>query len=490
MDAEEQHAVEEHDRGHRLDEPGEHRAEIMDGTPLRAGVPLGRGGGFFVPRRAWYVQSDFRRLSHHSTISRPPENSPMRARWSSPSLVLAVGFAGRRAEDWPGWRGPAGRRHRDRHRLPAHVDRDREREVEDRTARDGHSSPVVSKGKVFVTGCVEAEKKRVLYCVDRTTGKIQWEKVAVVSDLEKKHSENSWASSTPAADGERVYVTFLDKPQMRVYCYDYAGNLLWEKNPGEFHSVHGFCSPPMLYKDLVIVNGDQDAPEGQAAFIVALDKKTGEESWRIDRPNKLRSYCPPVVIDAAGKKQLVLTGSKCVASYDPDTGKQHWIIDGPTEQFVSSMVLHDGVLLMTAGFPDHWVMAIDPTGSGNVTKTHVLWSKQNEGGYVPSPVAHDGKLFLVDDKGMASCWDVKTGKQDWKERLSRQGPPRLRGRGRRPHLLHVADDGMTFVLKASDEFELLAKNPLGETVFASPAFSDGEIFIRGAKHLWCVGEKK
>ena len=106
----------------------------------------------------------------------------------------------------------------------------------------------------------------------------------------------------------------------------------------------------MLYKDLVIVNGDQDAPKG-SAYIVALDRKTGEEKWRIDRPNKLRSYCPPVVVDAAGKKQLVLTGSKCVASYDPDTGKQHWIIDGPTEQFVSSMVLHDGVLLMTAGYP-------------------------------------------------------------------------------------------------------------------------------------------
>ena len=152
--------------------------------------------------------------------------------------------------------------------------------------------------------------------------------------------------------------------------------------------MHGFCSPPMLYKDLVIVNGDQDAPDGQTAYIVALDKQTGEEKWRIDRPNKLRSYCPPVVVDAAGKKQMVLTGSKCVASYDPDTGKQHWIIDGPTEQFVSSMVLHDGVLLMTAGYPVHWVMAIDPAGSGNVTKTHVLWSKKNEGGYVPSPVAH------------------------------------------------------------------------------------------------------
>ncbi len=403
------------------------------------------------------------------------------------AILAVTGLA--TAEDWAGWRGPRA-----------------DGTVTDKgfalkwTAKDnvkwkfelsgtGHSSPVVSKGKVFVAGCVEADKKRVLYCVDRDTGKLLWEKTSVVSDLESKHGQNSWASSTPVADGERVYITFWDKPQMRVYCYDYSGKLVWEKNPGEFHSVHGFCSPPMLYKDLVIVNGDQDAPKGQTAYIVALDKKTGAEKWRTERPNKLRSYCPPVVVEAAGKKQLVLTGSKCVASYDPDTGKQLWIIDGPTEQFVSSVVMHDGVLLLTAGFPVYWVMAIDPSGTGNVSKTHVLWSKKNEGGYVPSPVAHAGKLFLVDDKGLASCWDVKTGKQYWQEQLSRakHHASAVAADGR---IYLTSDEGITFVLKAGDEYELLAKNPLGESVYASPAFSNGDIFIRGAKHLWCITEKK
>jgi outer membrane protein assembly factor BamB len=192
-----------------------------------------------------------------------------------------------------------------------------------------------------------------------------------------------------------------------------------------------------------------------------------------------------VVVTVNGKPQLVLTGSKCVASYDPDTGAENWIVNGPTEQFVSSVVLHDGVLLLTAGFPDHWVMAIDPTGRGNVTKTNVLWSKPKEGGYVPSPVAHAGKLFLVDDKGAASCWDVKTGKQYWKERLGGSGhhASAVAADGR---VYLTADDGVTHVLKADDEYEPLAKNPLKEPVFASPAFSDGEIFIRGAKHLWCI----
>ena len=407
-------------------------------------------------------------------------------------LVVSVGVAlagWTAAEDWPGWRGPRSDGTVTETGFPLTWTAKDNVRWKTELPGTGHSSPVVSKGKVFVAGCVEAEKKRVLYCVDRATGKILWEKAAVVSELEKKHNENSWASSTPAADGERVYITFLDKPHLRVFCYDHAGNLVWEKSPGEFHSQHGFCSPPMLYKDLVIVNGDQDAPKGLSAYIVAFDKKTGEEKWRADRPTKLRSYCPPVVIDAAGKKQLVLTGSKCVASYDPDTGKQNWIINGPTEQFVSSMVLHDGVLLMTAGFPEHWVMAIDPSGSGNVTKSHVLWSKQKEGGYVPSPVAHDGKLFLVDDRGVASCWDVKTGKQHWKERLSGKGhhASAVAADGR---IYFTSDEGVTFVLKASAEYEVLAQNPLGERVFSSPAFSDGEIFLRGAKHLWCIAGKK
>jgi outer membrane protein assembly factor BamB len=398
-------------------------------------------------------------------------------------VVVTVGGTAP-AEDWAGWRGPRADGTVSDAGYPLKWGATENVKWKTPVPGGGHSSPVVSNGRVFVTGCVEAKKQRVLYCLDRATGNVLWERVVLVADLEKKHGENSWASSTPAADGERVYVTFLDKPNLRVYCYDFAGNKLWEKSPGEFHSVHGFCSPPTLYKDTVVVNGDQDAK----AYLVALDRATGEERWRADRPNRTRSYCPPVVIDAAGKKQLVLTGSKSVAGYDPDTGKQHWVMDGPTEQFVSSMVLHDGVLLLTAGFPKHWVMAIDPSGSGNVTKSHVLWAKPNEGGYVPSPVAHGGRLFLVDDKGVASCWDVKTGTRHWKERLSGSGhhASAVAADGR---IYLTADDGVTFVLKAGDTFEVLAKNPLGEKVYSSPAFSDGHIFLRGAGHVWCVAAK-
>ena len=410
-------------------------------------------------------------------------------------LLLLAGLA--TAEDWPGWRGPRADGTVLDTGYPLTWSDKQNVKWKTPLPGGGHSSPIVSKGKVFVTGCVEAEQRRVLYCLDRTGGKILWDETLLKVPLEYKHGENSFASSTAATDGERVYVTFFEQHRARVfgrelkgkgfahvYCYDTAGKKLWEKVPGEFYSVHGFCSPPTLYNDLVIVNCDQDAK----AYLVAFDKRTGEERWRADRPNKTRSYCPPVVIEAAGRKQLVLTGSKSVASYDPDTGKQLWVIDGPTEQFVSSMVYHDGVLLMTAGFPEHWVMAIDPAGSGNVTKTHTLWSKQKEGGYVPSPVAYRGMLFLVDDDGAASCWDVRTGERYWKETL----------RKRRHHASAVVadgrvyftdDDGITRVVKADKEFDILATNPLGEKVMASPAFSDREIFIRSEKHLWCIAGK-
>ncbi len=386
------------------------------------------------------------------------------------------------AADWPSWRGPTNDGRSADTGFPLTWSPTENVKWKTPLAGTGHSSPVVVGGKIFVTGCIEKEGRRVLYCLDRKGGAILWEKTVVTAKLEGKHGLNSFASSTPATDGERVYVTFYDTPRVRVFCYDIAGQKLWEKSPGEFHSKHGFCSSPMLYGKLVIVNCDQDA----VAYVVAFDKTTGEEVWRTDRPNRTRSYCPPVVFEAAGRKQLVMTGSKCVAGYDPDTGKQLWIVDGPTEQFVSSMVMSDGLLFLTAGFPEYWVMAIRPDGNGNVTKTHVAWSKKKEGGYVPSPVAAGGHFFVVADDGIGTCWEATTGKLNWKERLGKHfSGSTVAAEGR----IYVTDDsGSTYVLKAADTFELLAKNTLGEKCFTSPAFSDGEIFIRGEQHLFCIGK--
>jgi outer membrane protein assembly factor BamB len=349
----------------------------------------------------------------------------------------------------------------------------------------GYSSPIVWGDRLFLTTCLEKERKRVLLCLDRTNGKVLWERVVLTAELEGKHSLNSYASSTPATDGRHVWVSFVKDHNFVVACYDFKGKQAWLRSPGKFYSVHGFCSSPILYKDMVIINGDQDAK----AYIVALEKATGAEHWRADRPNRTRSYCAPLIINAAGKKQLVLSGSKCVASYDPDTGKQHWIIDGPTEQFVASPVFLEKVVFITGGFPEHHLLGIRPDGKGNVSRTHVLWHhRTGAASYVPSPIARGKYFFVVSDDGKASCYDAKTGKRRWLERLGRRHSASAVAAG--DYLYFPDDDGITWVVKAGPRFERVSKNELGEACYASPAISHGQIFIRTAEHLYCIGNKR
>lgn len=418
-------------------------------------------------------------------------------RWIIGVIVAALSTSPAGADNWPSWRGPKNDGTVPDGGYPLEWSAKENVAWKTEIPGRGHSSPVVWGDRVFVTSCLEGAnpkdrdtpRDRVLICVDRKDGKVLWQKTIVKAKLEPIHNENSYASSTPATDGTYVYVATFDIPKVIVAAYDFKGNEVWRKSPGEFQSVHGFGIPPVLYKDKVIVNCDQDGEKKtKPAYIVALDKKTGEEKWRIDRPVRIRSYTPPLIVEAAGKMQMVLTGATKVTSYDPDTGKRHWIIDGPTEQFVASMIYHKDHFYLTAGFPTYHVMCIKPDGAGNVTKSHVVWHEKVGAGYVPSPVAHKDNIFLVHDDGRASCRDARTGKLHWLERLGKHhhaSPVVADGR-----VYFTDDDGVTHVVKADTTFEVLAKNPIGEACFSSPAFSNGQIFLRGAKHLFCVGKEK
>jgi hypothetical protein len=392
-------------------------------------------------------------------------------------LLTAPLYAG----DWPCWRGPRGDGIADEKDVPIRWSKKENVAWKVAIPGKGHSSPIVWGDRIFVTTCLEKEQKRVLLCLDRRTGKQLWERVVLTAKLEGKHGLNSYASATPATDGKHVWVAFLQQPNVQVICYDMEGAATWRESPGELHSKHGFCSCPVLYKDMVILNCDQDGD----GYIVALDKKTGKERWRTARPNKTRSYCTPLIVDAAGKKQLVLTGSKCVASYDPDNGKQHWIIDGPTEQFVASMVYTEGVLFLTSGFPEYHILAIKPDGKGNVTKSHVLWHETKGAGYVPSPIAHGKHFFNVTDNGIAGCWEAKTGKRQWLERLGRHHSASPVSAG--GYLYFLDDDGLMFVLEPSNKFKVVSRNALEEECYASPAVANGRIYIRTLHHLYCIG---
>lgn len=399
-------------------------------------------------------------------------------------LALIQNVAMAEAENWPAWRGPRG----DGTSLEADIPTQwgPQTNVCWRTAipGKGHSSPIVWEDRIFLTSCRESEAKRVLLCLRRSDGAILWERVVAEARLEAKHGLNSYASSTPATDGQHIWVSFLTYPDMLVVCYDLNGKEIWRRSPGRFYSKHGFCSPPILYKDLVILNGDQDAE----AWIVALDKATGAERWRTDRPNRTRSYCPPLIAKAAGREQLVLSGSKCVASYDPETGKQLWIVQGPTEQFVASVVYGEGLLFLTAGYPEYHIMAIRPDGNHDVTQTHIAWRDTRGAGYVPSPIAQGPYFFLVNDNGLASCLEAKNGRRAWVERLGKHHSASPVAAG---GLIYFVDDaGTTFVIKAAPQFALVAKNALNEECYASPAISQGQLFIRTTQHLYCIGKPR
>ncbi len=388
------------------------------------------------------------------------------------------------AEDWPQWRGPRSDGRSSEAVFPTTWSKTENVIWRVELPGEGHASPIVCGGKIFTVAATLDSQERMLLCFDRASGRQLWKQTVVKAPPEHIHKENSHASSTPACDGERIFCTFLDGKEVIISAYSLGGKLLWQKRPGIFTSVHGFCSTPLLYKDKVIVNCDHDGD----GYIVALARTDGRELWRIARPNKTRSYCTPIIREAAGRTQMVLSGSKCIASYDPDTGKQLWIVDGPTDQFVASPVYSEktGLFYITGGFPDHHIMAIRPDGSGNVTTTHVVWHHHNGAGvsYVPSPIIEGDWFIVTDDRGFAHAFDAKSGDIVWNEKFGRSHASIVSAAG----LLYFMNDaGLCRVVKPAEKFTTIATNDLGEPAYASPALSNGQIFLRTDKALYCIG---
>ena len=387
-------------------------------------------------------------------------------------------------ENWPCWRGPRLDGTSTERRVPTHWSATSNVVWKTQLPGTGHSSPIVWEDRLFTVSALSEEESRVLLSLDRRTGSLLWQKTVVVSPLEGKHKLNSHASSTPATDGERVYVAFLDRKEMVVAAYDFAGNQAWLVRPGPFSSMHGFCSSPILHEDKVIVNGDHDGD----SYLLALDRKTGKTLWKTPRENRTRSYCVPLIRKLAGRSQMVLSGDKTVASYDPHNGKLHWIIDGPTDQFVASPVYNAkaDLLFVTGGYPEHHIIAIKPDGEGNVTKSKIIWRTNRGVAYVPSPISVGDFFFVVSDSGIAHCFDAATGKIHWNERMGEHHASLVAANNL---VYFLNDNGVMHVVPAAEEFAPVARNEIGERTFASPAISNGQIFIRGDKHLFCIGTK-
>jgi outer membrane protein assembly factor BamB len=399
------------------------------------------------------------------------------------------------SEDWPGWRGPRGDGSSAELNVPTRWDGPSGQNIAWKTKipGSGYSSPIISAGRIFLTACDEQEQTRLLHCLDRESGEIIWTKTVLTAPLEGMHKLNSYASGTPAADGERVFVSFLhtetsnqengEPGELVVACYDFHGNEQWQVNVGAFASIHGFCTSPVLHKNLVIVNGDHDGE----SYIAALSKASGDVVWKTPREHRTRSYVTPLLRDVDGKMQAVMSGSKCVAGFDPDTGERIWWIEGPTEQFVASMVHDQHGFYLSAGFPTHHVMSIKPGGHGDVSDSHVNWHVMDAKCYVPSPVLNNGLLIVADDRGIAHCFDALDGKHLWRERLGSHFSASLLTAADLVYL--ITDEGLTLVLKVDRErANVVEQNELGERVYASPAISDGRLYLRGTEHLFCIGK--
>ena len=404
-------------------------------------------------------------------------------------------------ENWPGWRGLTGDGISTETDLPTHWNAQGENIVwKANIPGMGYSSPIIWEDRVFLTTCLTDSNERVLLCLNAGTGEQLWQQTVAVSPLETLHKFNSYASGTPVTDGKTVYVAFLvsegktveaknvGKPrpvtfgEILVVAYDFNGTEKWRATAGEFTSAHGFCSCPVIYKDKLIINGDHDGN----SYLTALNRHTGEVVWKEPRAHQTRSYVTPIIREIDGKDQLVLSGSHTVSSYNPDDGSLVWTVDGPTEQFVSSMVYDGSHFYLSAGFPTYHVMAIDPTGTGNVTDSHVVWHETNAKCYVPSPVVVGERLFVADDHGIANCFNTQTGERLWRARLGRHFSTSLVAADGLVYFL--ADDGKTTVVKPADKPVILAENLLDEECRASPAISNGRIYLRSFDHLFCIGE--
>ncbi|MFL5341229.1 MAG: PQQ-binding-like beta-propeller repeat protein [Gemmataceae bacterium] len=407
------------------------------------------------------------------------------------SVCLFGSFSPARAENWPGWRGPTGQGYSAEANPPLKWDAKTNVRWKAPLPDEGNSSPVVWGERVFVVQTKDKGHQRGLICFDRASGKPRWEKYLPYADDEPTHATNPHGSATPVTDGERVIASL---GSAGLACWDMDGQQLWHRDFGKQHHIWGNASSPILYSNLGILW----VGPGERQTLIAVDKKSGETKWQHDEPGGsfgkdskdwIGSWSTPVVAKIGDHDELILSVPKEVKGFDPRTGKELWSCDGLTNLvYTSPVVSADGIVVAMSGYGGS-AMAVQAAGTGDVTKTHRLWhhTKQNPQ-RIGSALILDGKAYLMNEPGLASRFDLKTGEDDWnRERLTSPTWSSLVHAAGRLYVTNQA--GETLVIKPGDKPEVLAKNPLGERVLASIAISDGDLFIRGYNHLWCIRAK-
>lgn len=434
---------------------------------------------------------------------------------SSPSPMVA---ASGDETNWPQWRGPQGGGVSTEKDLPTEWSETKNVQWKTEIPGRGHSSPIIWGKRIFLTTSIEGPvvpgAKAVTHirggqvyrhpdsvggdhsyaikvlCLDRDTGKILWEKTAYEGTVyDDRHRKNTFASATPVADGKYVWALFDAEG---VYCYDFDGRLIWKTTLGKFAKMGmGNGMSPVLFENLVILQCDQE-DGGPGSFIAALDKLSGKEVWRIARTQR-KTWATPVLVRTPQRTELIASGAESTVSYDPATGKELWRSDGVTSHAIPSAVTGHGMVFVSGGSSGQPKVAIGIRlgGDGNLKGTpYVVWKYNKGTAYVPSPILYGDYLYLMTDSGIITCLEARTGEVKYEggrvpvPATFTSSPVAFDDK-----ILLTSEDGDTFVIKAGPAYEVIRTNSLGEPVYASIAIGAGKLFIRGSKHLYCIGKK-
>lgn len=377
----------------------------------------------------------------------------------------------------------------------------------------GHSSPAVWGDRVFVTTAVEGEviegagapvhtlggqefkhpdalgsdrrHTMKVIALDAGSGEVVWSRVAHDGQVfDDRHKDSSYASPSPVTDGERIYAYFGSEG---VYAYDFAGELAWKQDIGDIKTVGmGVGTSPVLWRELLIIQADEDS--GEESFIVALDKGSGEEVWRRSRPVQV-SWATPIVVEHDGEAQLVTSGTEWVIAYDPASGEEIWRAPGLQSNAIHSPLVHDDLVILTAGYPAKVAFAVRLGRKGELGEDDYVWKYEKGTAYMPSNLLYDGLLYLTNDGGVLTALDPKTG-----EVVYEGGRSPIRGRysasllGVDGKIVMVNSDGDAAFIAAGSEHEVLGETSIDEPVWATPAIVGNRIYVRGIEHLYAFGK--
>jgi outer membrane protein assembly factor BamB len=409
-------------------------------------------------------------------------------------ITAAVTILGQAATpsqaDWTEFRGPTGQGLSAAKSLPVEWSASKNVVWKQAIPGLGWSSPVVQQGQVFLTTAVtgsEGGPSLHALCLNAATGRVLWNtEVFKSTETQPKpmNGKNSHASPTPVLEGDRLYVHF---GHHGTACLDRSGKIIWRMNSLPYPPTHGNGGSPILVDNKLVYGADATS----APFVVALDKATGKVLWKVNRTAQVKnkfSFCTPLLITVKGQPQIISPGSGAVSALDPRDGHEIWRVRyGEGYSVVPRPVYSQGLIFIGTGFNKADILAIRPDGHGDVTETHVAWRTTKGAPLTPSMLVVGEELYAVSDDGLASCFEAKTGKVNWQERVSgKYSSSLLAADG---HLYLQNETGTGTVLKLGKTFTVLATNSLPERSLASYAVADGTLFIRTAENLYRIANR-